>query len=72
MNAKMNRFIIRCDLNLSCRARFGFIKRPDDCAGNRELDQVAGNPAAEDLGRQWLHREGDEVSAGVYQRYQDC
>src|SRR5207247_5071180 len=70
MNARTNRFT-SWDVDLSSHARIGLVDRADHCAGNRELDQVTGNPAAEDLGRQRLYRESDQVSAGIYQRYQD-
>src|SRR5580704_1779760 len=54
----------------SMRRRW-LVDRADECACNRELDQVAHNPAAEDLGRQRLYRKSDQVSAGIYQRYQN-
>jgi hypothetical protein len=47
------------------------VDRADDCARNRELDQVAHNPAAEDLGRQRLYRKSNQISADIYQRYQN-
>src|SRR5213592_233403 len=54
----------------SMRRRW-LVDRADDCACNRELDQVAHKPAAENLGRQRLYRKSDQVSAGIYQRYQN-
>src|ERR1700730_9894226 len=47
------------------------VDRADDRACNCELDQVANTPAAEDLGRQRLYRESDQISAGIYQRDQN-
>src|SRR5205823_3669426 len=54
----------------SMRRRW-LVDRADDCASNRELNQVANNPTAEDLGRQGLYRESDQVSSGIYQRYKN-
>ena len=57
---------IASDIVLSRAGRSRFIYRADHGAGNRELDQVAGDPAAENLGRQRLYRESNQVSATIY------
>src|SRR5204863_7506037 len=54
----------------SMRRRW-LVDRADDCARNRELNQVAHDPTAKDLGRQRLYRKSDQVSSRIYQRYQN-
>src|SRR5207237_8260742 len=51
----------------SMRRRW-LVDRADNCASNRELNQVADNPTAAEHGRRGLYVESDPVSSAIDQR----
>ena len=64
-----NAQFFRSSLRRPCRRRL--VDCADNCARNRELDQVPDNPAAQDFSSQRLYRVEDEIITNIDEHHQE-